>query len=118
MKSLIAIGACLLSLSAIADENNCNEIKTGFHIYRAQDELREIATCITPRCVKKKTANTEKHFCKAVNACEPIAIELEYPCSEDDKLTPEAKENMKQYMIESVEKIIDYIKSKTGEARQ
>lgn len=118
MKILFLLSTLIFSMSAFADNNNCNEVKTAYHIYKAQDAIVDMASCKTPICLIRKSKSTEKHFCKAVNACEPIAIQFKYPCTEDDKLTDEAKENAKRIMVESVEKVIEYIKSlgrdKTG----
>lgn len=85
----------------------CNVVKAPWFLYRAQSHARKVVKCWTPGCVVRNTRKAEKNFCKAVNVCDTMAEVLKDPCTEDNRLTEEAKAEMKENMAKAIDLMID-----------
>ncbi len=100
----------------------CNVVKAPWFLYRAQSAVRKVPKCWTPGCVVRNTRKAEKNFCKAVNVCDSLSVVLKDPCTEDNRLTEEAKaearDNMKVFLDLMIEKALELVEKIKDEMSQ
>ncbi len=77
----------------------CNVIRTPWYLKKSYDHATKVTKCWFNKCRIKNTRKAELNFCKAVNSCETLETYLESPCTENNELTPEAKESAKDGII-------------------
>lgn len=71
---------------------NCNVVKTPYYLYKTKSSVTSLMSCKDSKCIKRAADKAERNFCKAVSKCEPIKLELNNPCLDDQTLTAEARE--------------------------
>ncbi len=88
----------------------CNVIKTPWYLKKSFDHAQKITSCWFPGCKIRNARKSEKYFCKAVHSCDSLNEYLENPCTEENRLSPEARKDIAGYLKLAVSEAIAYVK--------
>ncbi len=95
----------------------CNVIKTPWYLKKSFDHAQKITSCWFPGCKIRNARKSEKYFCKAVHVCDSLNEYLENPCTEENRLSPEARKDIAGYLKLAVSASIEYVKELIKDAR-
>lgn len=95
----------------------CNVIKTPWYLKKSFDHAQKITSCWFPGCKIRNARKSEKYFCKAVHSCDSLNEYLENPCTEENRLSPEARKDIAGYLKLAVAESIEYVKELIKDAR-
>lgn len=95
----------------------CNVIKTPWYLKKSFDHAQKMTSCWFPGCKLRNARKSEKYFCKAVHSCDSLNEYLESPCTEDNRLTPEARKDIVAYLKVAVSEAIEFVKELIKNAR-
>lgn len=88
----------------------CNVIKTPWYLNKSFSHAKKMTSCWFPGCKLRNARKSEKYFCKAVHSCDSLNEYLESPCTADNRLTPEAREDIVGYLKLAVSEAIEFVK--------
>lgn len=95
----------------------CNVIKTPWYLKKSYDHAEKITKCWFNKCRVKNARKAELNFCKAVHSCDSLNEELNSPCTEDNKLTPEAKADLRESLVQGIQQAREYLQGLAEDAR-
>lgn len=88
----------------------CNVIRTPWYLKKSFDHAQKITSCWIPGCKIRHARKSEKYFCKAVHSCDSLNEYLDSPCTEHNRLTPEAQKDITGYLKTAVTEAINFVK--------
>ncbi len=108
MKALLLALTFLFSVGAFAEVSyKCQHpMRTTWHLYRAQANLKKMIKCKGPLCLIKKGLKVESHVCAAVNHCDALKTQLNDPCTSENRLNDEVRAEIKDNMKEGLDIVV------------